>query len=213
MGSFSSKPKKRKAVQITAIDRTVLDLKNARDRLQKYRTKLARDEERLLLQAKKYKESGRTDTALSILRLKKFKEQQAKSCEDQLLNVLQMVETIDSKQNDAVILNAMKSGKDTLQSMQQETTVEDVLDLMEDIADAHATEQEITDILSGVPELSVEAEAAVEQELEQLQAELSGTTTTVDLPTVPTHKLPEVVVPAAQQVPQSTEPERVAVPG
>jgi predicted metalloprotease len=37
-----------------------------------------------------------------------------------------MVETIDSKQNDSAILQAMAIGKDTLKKMHEETTVEDV---------------------------------------------------------------------------------------
>ena len=117
MGAFSSKSAAPKKVEVTAIDRTMLDLKNARDRLQRYRKKLEQDEAKLLVRAAQAKQAGRTETALGLLRLRKFKQQQATDCENQLLNVMQMVETIDSKQNDQQLLAAMAAGKDTLKLM------------------------------------------------------------------------------------------------
>jgi len=214
MGAFSSKPSAPKKVQVTAIDRTMLDLKNARDRLQRYRKKLEQDDAKLLSRAVQAKQAGKKETALGLLRLRKFKQQQATDCENQLLNVLQMVETIDSKQNEKQILDAMAAGKDTLKLMHEQTTVDTVLELMDAIQEQHEVEQEITDILhDAVPQLSVTDEAAVEDELAALQAELDGTTTT-PLPEVPTHKLPEVVAPTKPtEEPAVQKPERVAVAG
>lgn len=200
-----SKPPK---VQVTAVDRTILDLKNSRDRLQRYRKKLEKDDARLVAQAKIAKQNGRKETALGLLRLRKFKQQQAANCEDQLLNVMTMVETIGSKQNDAAMLAAMKAGKDTLRQMHEETTVDDVLKLMDEIQEEHEAEQEVSAILQNVPELSADAELAVEAELEALQAQL-----TPDLPAAPTTKLPTVEVPTAATNATSAEPARVAVPG
>mmetsp|Transcript_17044 Transcript_17044/g.34309 ORF Transcript_17044/g.34309 Transcript_17044/m.34309 type:complete len:100 (-) Transcript_17044:13-312(-) len=97
MGGGSSKPKKAPTPAISSTDRAVLDLKNARDRLQRYRKKLEQDDARLVAQAKKARDAGKTKQAIGILRLRKYKEAQATNCENQLLNVLQMVETIDSK--------------------------------------------------------------------------------------------------------------------
>jgi len=217
MGAFSSKSAPKK-VEVTAIDRTMLDLKNARDRLQRYRKKLEQDDAKLLSRAAQAKQAGKKETALGLLRLRKFKQQQATDCENQLLNVMQMVETIDSKQNEKQILDAMATGKDTLKLMHEQTTVDTVLELMDAIQEEHQVEQEITDILhDAVPQLSVADEAAVEDELAALQAELEGVAgdNKVDnitpLPDVPTHKLPEVQVPATATATQ--KPERVAVPG
>lgn len=213
MGAFSSKPAPKK-VEVTAIDRTMLDLKNARDRLQRYRKKLEQDDAKLLVRAAQAKQAGRKETALGLLRLRKFKQQQATDCENQLLNVMQMVETIDSKQNEKQILDAMAAGKDTLKLMHEQTTVDTVLDLMDAIQEEHQVEQEINDILHDVPQLSVADEAAVVNELAALQAELDGEhkVDTTPLPDVPTHKLPEVQVPAAAAT-ATKKPERVAVPG
>ena len=196
-------------MEVTAVDRTVLDLKNSRDRLQRYRKKLEKDETRLVEQAKIAKQKGRKETALGLLRLRKFKQQQAANCEDQLLNVLTMVETIGSKQNDAAMLAAMKAGKDTLRQMHEETTVDDVLNLLDEIQEEHEVEQEVATALQNVPELSVDAEEAVAAELAALEAEM-----TPSLPTAPTTKLPEVQVPAKEQTTaSSSQPAKVAVLG
>ena len=153
---------------ITDIDKTLLDLKNARDRLHRYRDKLNRDDDRLVQKALQAKRTGRHTQALGIMRLRKYKQTQVATCEDQLLNVLQMVETIDSKQNEAQVLQALTAGKDTLQQLHQETTVEDVLDLMDSIKQEAASEHEMNELLQGVPTLSAEDEAAVAAELEEM---------------------------------------------
>jgi hypothetical protein len=78
--------------------------------------------------------------------------------------VLQMVETIDSKQNDSAVLQAMAIGKDTLKKMHEETTVEDVLELMDQVSEEMLWNKS-AEILQGVPMLSVDQEEAVEAEL------------------------------------------------
>ena len=208
MGAFSSKPKK---VEVTAVDRTILDLKNARDRLQRYRKKLEEDDAKLLQRAADAKQKGRKETALGLLRLRKFKQVQASNCEDQLLNVLKMLETIDSKQNEAALLAAMSAGKDTLKRMHEETTVDDVLKLMDEIQETHETEKEINDILQTVPHLSVADEEVVEAELAALEAEMNGAQ--VELPQVPTTKLPEIQTPVTNATTPAEPAGRVAVPG
>lgn len=206
MGGGSSKPAVKKVPPkgtISSVDRAMLDLKNARDKLQKYKTKLDQEGLQLLQKAKLQKQAGNTKTALGLLRLRKYKTVQADQVENQLFTVLQMVETIDSKQNETQLLSALRTGKDALQKLQQETTVEDVLELMDSIQEQNEVEQEVTEILSGVPSLSVDDEALVEAELAAMEAELNGTTDKlpevptnelpVALPEVPTNKLPDVV--------------------
>ena len=210
MGAFSSKATAPKKVEVTAIDRTMLDLKNARDRLQRYRKKLEQDDAKLLQRAAQAKQAGRKETALGLLRLRKFKQQQASDCENQLLNVMQLVETIDSKQNEKQLLEAMAAGKDTLKKIHEQTTVDQVLELMDAIQEEHEVEQEISEILhNAVPQMSVTDEAAVEDELAALQAELDTTADAVVdstpqqqqqqlpiLPVAPTDKLPDIQTPA-----------------
>jgi charged multivesicular body protein 6 len=217
-GSFSSNShsskKKAPGGTISATDRATLDLKNARDRLQKYKNKLEQDEGKLIARAKRAKEEGNTKNALNLLKIRKIKLREVETVEGQLLNVMQMVQTIDSKQNEAQVLAAMKLGKDTLKRMHEETTVDDVLDLMDEIKEQHELEREMNSIFEGVPTLSVEDEAAVEAELEALLApsqekvpdqQLPVAPNTQPLPVAPSNKLP-------QQVPTAPAEERLALP-
>mmetsp|Transcript_29061 Transcript_29061/g.70106 ORF Transcript_29061/g.70106 Transcript_29061/m.70106 type:complete len:254 (-) Transcript_29061:66-827(-) len=220
------------ASSITATDRAMLDLKNARDRLSKYKTKLEKDDERLVQRAKQAKLEGQTKNALLLLKVRKIKQREVDTVESQLLNVLQMVQTLDSKQNEKEVLDAMAVGKDTLKKMHEEMSVDDVLDLMDEISEQHELEREVNaafgqhadDISSSV--LSAEDEEAIEAELLALMGGGSGdkeekenesvvsggldlpvAPDTKPLPQVPTTKLPEHAAVTA-----STEQERVAVP-
>lgn len=210
MGAFQSTAKPVVKPQISNIDRAVLDLKNARDRLQRYRQHLEADEVKLLQKAALAKKEGKTQKALGLLRLRKYKQQQLSNVEDQLLNVLKMVETIDSKQNEGQVLDALAAGKDALKRMHEERTVEDVLDLMDAVREENEVEQEISEILQGVPSLSVEDEEAVERELEEMEKELNP-----EMPVAPKNKLPVQELPSvpAKKLPEQQQEERIAVPG
>ena len=232
---------KKKQPEISATDRATLDLKNARDKLQRYKMKLEQDDSRIVARAKKAKVDGNTKAALNLLKVRKMKTREVESVEQQLLTVLQMVQTINSKQNEVQVLKAMKEGKDTLQKMHEETTVEDVLTLMDDIQEQNELENEINDILQNSPHsLSMEDEEAVEAELEALMMMGVGivdqqekdspiTTTTQEkeqqlpiapdtqpLPQAPSTKLPEATTSAAAAattttISTTTTQEKVAV--
>ena len=212
------------ASSISNVDRAILDLKNTRDKLKRYQAKLELDEKKLVARAKVAKEAGQTKTALNLLRLRKYKQNEASQVEGQLLNVLQMVQTIDSKQNETQVLDALRVGKEALQRMHEEVTIDDVVTLMDDIAEQNEVEREISDILAGVPNLSAEDEDIVEAELEaliqEMQAENNQTThlpeapTAKPIPTAPTHKLSEVdnTAETSSRNKESSGSKRVAVP-
>jgi charged multivesicular body protein 6 len=203
-------PRRPPGGSISDLDRAVLDLKNARDRLTRYKQKLQQDKTKLLQRAKEAKERGDTQRALGLLRLRRYKEREMENVEGQLLTVLQMVGTIDSKQNEKELLAALKTGKDALAKMHQETTIEDILTLMDEVQEQNEIESEINHILKDVPSLSTEDEQAVEAELAALQESLQEP---LELPQVPITKLSEAQAPAPK-VPSKGIPEtrRVAVP-
>jgi len=120
---------------------------------------------------------------------------------------------LDSKQNEREIFAALKTGKDALQKMHQETTIDNVLELLDQVHEENQVEVEINQILQDVPSLSVEDEAAVEAELEALQAS-SLHEPPLELPSVPSTKLPEPKQPEPAKEATTAEPEksgRVAV--
>ena len=216
MGSYSSKEtpppsttrRRGPPPAISAADRATLDLKNARDRLQKYKARLETDDARLTARAKKAKTEGNTKAALNLLKIRRLKTREVETIEAQLFNILNMVQTIDSKQNEVQVLQAMKEGKDTLQRMHEETTVDDVLNLMDEIQEQHELEQEMNDILVGanVASLTLEDDAELEAELEALigisapkeEVQLPVAPDTQPLPEAPSTKLPETT-PATEE--------------
>jgi charged multivesicular body protein 6 len=243
MGSYSSKTKaidviteqpKKKNIQITSIDRTILDLKNTRDKLHQYRIRLLTEDEKLMYKIKLAKQRNHISYALQLLKLHHYKQQQYENCNQQLLNILQMVQTIDSTQNDLYIINAMKAGKESLQQLQNEISLDNLIQLMDDIQEQHQTEQEISDIIQqNIPQLvdtdsDDETLLAELEALQQLDDSVTTTTTTAELPTtisandlqlptVPTHKLPEIVQTTAAKTAaattSATPEERIAVLG
>ena len=215
----SSEPKsKKKKPEISAADRATLDLKVTRDKLQQYKTKLERDDARIIARAKKAKTDGNTKGALSLLKIRQIKKREVESVEQQLLNVLQMVQTIDSKKNEVQVLAAMREGKDALKKMHEETTVDDILNLMDDIQEEHELENEINSLVGS---LSVEDEAGIEAELALL---MGGQPTSFEIQqqqqqdseqlpiapdTTPLPQAPSTKLPATAD--SLTTPEKVAV--
>mmetsp|Transcript_37433 Transcript_37433/g.54791 ORF Transcript_37433/g.54791 Transcript_37433/m.54791 type:complete len:223 (+) Transcript_37433:1182-1850(+) len=211
-GSSSKNPKKKPAGTVSDVDRAVLDLKNARDRLTRYRAKLEQDEKKLLTRAAQCQKKGDKNMAVGLLRLRKYKLNEASNVENQLLSVMQMVETIQSKENEKEVLGAMKNGKDMLEAMHNEMGIDDVLTLMDEIEEHSEIENKINDILTHGGAAAVDAD--VEDELAALEKELleeEGKKVDEQLPEAPTGKLPTVATEGPKQEEAQTEPQRVAV--
>lgn len=191
---------------ITPLDRAILDLKNSRDRLTKYRTKLESDSNKLASRAKQLHAEQKTTYALQLLRLRKHKLQEVDRVEEQLGNVLRMVDTISEKQNEQEVILAMRRGKDALQILHDQMGIDDVLNLMDEIRDQDEVEKRISEVLSGGDgallqgqKLEDMLEDDILMELEQLEEEVRlETEANIDtkiegnLPAVPTKPLPEV---------------------
>lgn len=199
-----SKTKQGKGGAITPLDRAILDLKNSRDRLTKYRSKLDSDSSKLAARAKSLHAEGKTSYALQLLRLRKYKLQETDRVDEQLLTVLRMVDKISEKQNEQEVILAMKRGKDALQILHDEMGIDDVLDLMDDIRDQDEVEKRINEVLGGEGLRVVDdmEEEDVLRELEQLEEEVrleTSETKGEELPVVPTKPLPKVEEPKMEE--------------
>ena len=190
--SSSSSSAKKNAASITATDRAILDLKNSRDKLQRYRTKLEADEVKLTAHAKAAKASGDTRKAMYYLKIKRHKTKEADNVNAQLLTVLQMVDTISSKQNESEVLVALKTGKDALADLHKEMSVDEVIQLMEEIEDQAEMEREINDILAQGAGLDAVDEEALEAELMELMP--AAVTTEVEKEEEEKAKVPDMPV-------------------
>ncbi|KAL7524865.1 hypothetical protein ACHAWF_001117 [Thalassiosira exigua] len=213
MGAFhsssksKSKPPPKKGGSITPIDRATLDLKVSRDRLTKYRAKLEMDTDKLAARAKSLHAEGKTKNALQLLRLRKYKLQEADRIEEQLLSVHLMINKIAEKQNEQEVVLAMKQGKDALQVMHDRLGIDDVLDLMDEIRDQDEYEKEISEALGqealaamkGIEDEDVLAELEkLEEEVgleEGKQKASEETKEDLKMPEVPSQPLPAVEEP------------------
>ncbi|KAL7530066.1 hypothetical protein ACHAXR_003289 [Thalassiosira sp. AJA248-18] len=227
MGGIHSKkskpPPKKAGGTITPIDRATLDLKVSRDKLAKYRSKLALDSSKLATRAKTLHSENKTKNALQLLRLRKYKLQEADRVEEQLMTVYRMIDKISEKQNEQDVMDALQRGKDALQIMHDDMGIDDVLDLMDDIRDQDEVEQRINEMLGqeGLTVMEGLGEEDVLAELEELEEEVrleeegkKQTTTTLggkDEEVV----LPEPITGGLPVVQKPTKPEltkeRVAV--
>jgi hypothetical protein len=190
MGPRSSKPAAKKAPpggQITAQDKAVLDLKNARDRLKKYTARLHEDEKRLQERALKCMKAGNKSNALLLMKVKKKKAQEAESVEKQLLSVYSMVSTIEWETQQMDVIKALTAGKDALKAMHEQMSVDDVLDLMDDVQENLEVQDRINEAFSRGSSLSDEEE--LEEELAALQKDMEGAEGAgkmkVDVPSMP----------------------------
>lgn len=212
MGGGQSKAVKKPAGEVSQIDRAVLDLKVSRDRLTRYKKKLSLDSENLLAKARILKQKNDTKSALGLLKLRKMKENEVDKIDSQLLSIQSMVTNIQTKEQEAEVLNALRSGKNALEKLHKENTLEDVLKLMEDVEEQNELEKEINDALVHTGEtLSGIEEEELELELQALmgdEVKAPINDEPVDLPVAPTDKLPEV---ETEKEPVKEKPARVAV--
>ena len=187
-------------------------MKVSRDRLTRYRKKINLDSEKLLIKAKSYKAQNQTTAALNLLKLRKLKLKETDKINEQLLTIQTMVSNIQSKEQEKEVLSALREGKNALQKLHEENTIEDVLQLMEEVEEQNEIEKQVNDILNETgEELSEFEEEELEQELVALMGRTVSEETSVELPDVPTQKVPEVEEP--QHVPAKKVGEgRVAVP-
>ena len=218
MGGGQSKQTKSKkpAGEVSNIDRAVLDLKVSRDRLTRYKKKLSLDSDKLLAKARSLKHSNETKSALGLLKLRKMKQKEVDNIDSQLISIQTMVSNIQTKEQETEVLTALRSGKSALEKLHNENTLEDVLQLMEEIEEQNDMEKEINDVLVNTGETLTGIE---EDELElELQALMGGTGTITDsgedkvnLPEVPTSRLPEVTEVEAQTAVVKEKPARFAM--
>ncbi len=208
--SSSSKTTKKRpgpGGEVSQIDRAVLDLKVSRDRMTRYKQKLNLDSTNLLARAKTLKhEKNDSKNALNLLKLRKMKLKEVDKIDTQLLTIQTMVSNIRSKEEEKEVLAALRTGKDALQKLHEENTLEDVLNLMDGIEEQNELEREINVALVQTGE-NVALSIGEEEELEnELLALMGGTGTDavgitdeddgkIELPVAPDEKLPEVEDP------------------
>ncbi|GMI43829.1 hypothetical protein TrCOL_g4038 [Triparma columacea] len=115
---------------------------------------------------------GRKDRALLVLRFRKKKLKESDAVSAQLLRVLEMVSTINWQTEQASILSSLAKGKDMLKKMHEEYSVDDVMDLMEEIQEQNENESRIGEILGRGVSLDTVDDEECMGELEEMEREM-----------------------------------------
>ena len=168
MGNVFGKSKKKQNSRVTDSDWAILELKNARDQLNRYKKKIEGDLEKERTVAKTLLQEGRNDRAKAVLRKKRYKESLIEKTERQLENLDTMVNEIEMTNVQIKVVDGIKAGKEALAKLQNVLKLDDVEQLMDDTDDAVKLQQQIVDTLAG--SMSPEDEQEALDELEALLA-------------------------------------------
>ncbi|KFY16047.1 hypothetical protein V492_01606 [Pseudogymnoascus sp. VKM F-4246] len=176
MGNGPSKP--------SAQDEAILNLKIQRDRLHKYQKRITVITAREHAIAATLLKQGDRPRALLALRRKKYQESLLAKTDAQLEQLEVLTSSVEFALVQKDVVFGLKEGTRVLKEIQREMGgLEQVEKLMGETADAVAYQQEVSDMLGG--KISNQDEDEVEDELEALEAQVTGV-----MPSVPTTKLP-----------------------
>lgn len=179
MGNLFAKktPKSR----VTEQDKAVLQLKTQRDKLKQYQKKIQNNLDKEREMAKKLIKEGKKDRALLLLKKKRAQESMLAKTETQLDNIEQLCGSLEFAQIESKVVEGLKAGNESLKLLQKMMSLEDVEKIMEETQEAVEYQNEIDTLISGA-NLTEEDEDAIMSELDEI--------TKVDLPEVPTEKVP-----------------------
>mmetsp|Transcript_49261 Transcript_49261/g.96641 ORF Transcript_49261/g.96641 Transcript_49261/m.96641 type:complete len:215 (+) Transcript_49261:48-692(+) len=194
-GSLFGKKPTKNAGDISEHDKAVLQLKRQRDRLIKYRKQAEKVLAREVEMAKALVLKGDKKKALLCLKKKKYQQQCIEKTETQMMNLEEMVNSIEFASMRNEFLKAYEEGKNALDYLNSQTSLEDVEKLMEDTAEAIAYQDEVNQALNGAltseDEEAIAAELAMIEEMEAAE-QVAGM---VDAPTKPVQQQQEEAEP------------------
>lgn len=182
-----------KGAEITDKDRAVLELKNARDKLRRFRNQLGNDSQRLESQAKVLISLRQKNRALLVLKLKKYKEKEVEKLDGKLVNIYTMIQDVEWASINLSVLSAIESGTRELQRMHDERSLDDVEALMEETNQAIEVENRINQLLIGQSDVLIDDQELVreldalmlQQSSSELPPEGSRVSAVLDLPLPP----------------------------
>ncbi|KAJ3416999.1 Vacuolar protein sorting-associated protein 20 [Chytridiales sp. JEL 0842] len=169
MGGSGSK------VKITSHDKAILDLKVQRDKVKQYQKRLEKVRQKEIEIAKHHLKNGDKKRALLALKMKKHQEAILETTDNQLLNLENMIQTIEYSLIEKDMLAGLQKGNDVLKELQKEMNIDKVMQLMEDTADAIEYQNEVDELLAGkisdvdLEEIEAELEGLVQEEFAQVK--------------------------------------------
>mmetsp|Transcript_16651 Transcript_16651/g.29497 ORF Transcript_16651/g.29497 Transcript_16651/m.29497 type:complete len:225 (+) Transcript_16651:288-962(+) len=201
MGNDKSKHASAPAAKKPVVSKTVdqaAQMKGTVNRLEQRREFIEKKAQQELLQAKVKSKRNDKKGALAHLKRKKMYEKEIDKINNGILNLEQQVLSIESTSVTVDIVNAMKTGKNAMQSVTGGINADDVADLQDEIADLQAQQNEIDETISQPMGFDLADEEELENELLELETEgLEAELDTLPAAPTPARPTPEIRLPAA----------------
>ena len=117
-------------------DKAILNLKLARDKLLRYRSKMEIDMKKLESQARELIALKLKNRALLVLKLKRYKEKEVDGIDAKLMTVQSQISDLEWASINLTIITAIESGTCELNRIHEERSLEDVQMLMDETNEA-----------------------------------------------------------------------------
>ena len=154
---------------ITDHDRAVLQLTVQRDRLHKYTGSIALVIAREVAVAKELLKAGKKSNALLALKRKRYQERLLERTEGQMLNLEEMVHSLQFASMQAQVFAALSAGNSVLNALNAQTRLEDVEQLMDDTREAVEYQQQVSQLMGS--EISQADVDDIENTLQEWEAQ------------------------------------------
>lgn len=170
MGQKASK------VHITETDKAILQIKRSKDEIHRYtkrtNTLIETERTRLKLLIKENPKTYKKDVRVRLL-LKKihYQEHLLQQASDQLINLENMVSTLEFKMVESQFIEGLRNGNDLLKKLNAE--FKDVDQLMDDVQEQIAYQNEIDEALATSVVGTSNFEDEIDKELESLDREIN----------------------------------------
>lgn len=147
---FSASSPARPSIAATAptVEETAETIQSTIDGLSHKRLMCLRNIHKIEKEAKKFHLEGKVDQAKSCLRRKAAYTTQVRQLETQIANLEQTLMAVESTATGIDVANSMKGGAGAMQSLLQQTSVDEVHEAADDLQEAVSDASEIMDAVS-----------------------------------------------------------------
>jgi hypothetical protein len=177
---------------LSEVDQAKLEIRRTRTKLRKYQKQMEKETVRLNAKIKTLLQAGKKSQAKANLRLRKLRETALEQTDVQVLNLEQMICSLEQSEFNAEMVKSIETGNSALGHLQKIMSLEYVEEVMEEADELAAMNDEITDMISGSGYTVDDSEVAAD--LAALEEEINGgvessVAAALDMPVAPTNEL------------------------